>query len=95
MENLLPIYLSDKNRVVSIVLARVPRRAFKIVNIRPTILSEQEWDSYHETWFYGYTGYFLPVYNSNLKTDLPVYLSLLDASRYDGVSAAKSVGHGG
>lgn len=45
------------------------------------------WDSYHETWFYGYTGYFLSVYNSNLKTDLPVYLRLLDASRYDGVSA--------
>lgn len=45
------------------------------------------WDSYHETWFYGYSGYFLSVYNSELKTDLPLYLRLLDASRYDGVSA--------
>lgn len=45
------------------------------------------WDSYHETWFFGYTGYFLSVYNSDLKTDLPVYLRLLDASRFDGVSA--------
>jgi len=45
------------------------------------------WDSYHETWFFGYTGYFLSVYNSDLKTDLPVYLRLLDAFRFDGVSA--------
>ncbi|MEW6663525.1 MAG: hypothetical protein AB1447_14410 [Bacillota bacterium] len=45
------------------------------------------WDSYHETWFYGYSGYFLSVYNPVLKTDLPIYLRLLDANRYDGVSA--------
>ena len=45
------------------------------------------WDSYHESWFYGYSGYFLSVYNSQLKTDLPLYLRLLDASRFDGVSA--------
>jgi len=45
------------------------------------------WDSYHETWFYSYSGYFLSVYNPELKTDLPVYLRLLEASRFDGVSA--------
>jgi len=45
------------------------------------------WDSYHEAWFYGYSGYFLSVYNAELKTDLPVYLRLVDACRFDGVSA--------
>lgn len=45
------------------------------------------WDSYHETYFYGHSGYFLSVHNADLKVDLPIYLRLLQASRFDGVSA--------
>lgn len=45
------------------------------------------WDSYHEAYFYGHSGYFLSVRNSDLKVDLPIYLRLLEASRFDGVSA--------
>jgi len=45
------------------------------------------WDSYHEQWFYGYTGYFLSVYNPDLQCDLPLYLRLVEAQRFDGVSA--------
>ena len=45
------------------------------------------WDSYHETWFYGYSGYFLSVHNAELRLDLPVFLRLFEASRFDGVSA--------
>ena len=45
------------------------------------------WDSYHEVWYYGHCGYFLAVYNPNLKKDLPIYLRLVQAQRYDGVTA--------
>ncbi len=45
------------------------------------------WDSYHEQYFYGYTEYILSVYNSDLKCDLPLYLRLVQAQRFDGVSA--------
>ncbi len=45
------------------------------------------WDSYHEVWFYGHCGYFLVVYNPNLKLDLPIYLRLVQAQRNDGVAA--------
>ena len=45
------------------------------------------WDSYHESWFYGHCGYFLTVYNPDLKKDLPLYLRLVQAQRYDGVTA--------
>ena len=45
------------------------------------------WDSYHECWFYGHTGYILTVHNKELKCELPLYLRLVQASRHDGVSA--------
>lgn len=45
------------------------------------------WDSYHEVWYYGHCGYFLTVYNPELKKDLPIYLRLVQAQRYDGVTA--------
>lgn len=45
------------------------------------------WDSYHEQWFYGHCGYLLSVYNRDLKLDLPIYFRLVEAQRYDGVSA--------
>jgi hypothetical protein len=45
------------------------------------------WDSYHEQWFYGYTEYILSVYNKDLKSDLPLYLRIVEAQRFDGVSA--------
>lgn len=45
------------------------------------------WDSYHEQWFYGFTEYILSVYNKDLKCDLPLYLRLVQAQRYDGVTA--------
>jgi hypothetical protein len=45
------------------------------------------WDSYHEQWFYGHTGYILSVYNETLKCDIPIYLRMVQAQRYDGVSA--------
>ena len=45
------------------------------------------WDSSQEKYFYGYTGYFLSTYNSDLKVDLPLYLRIVDASRNDSVSA--------
>ena len=45
------------------------------------------WDSYHEVWYYGHCGYFLSVYNPELKKDLPIYLRLVQAQRYDGVTA--------
>jgi len=37
------------------------------------------WYSHKEQWFYGYTGYFISTYNKELKTDLPLYLRLVDA----------------
>lgn len=45
------------------------------------------WDSYHEQWFYGHTEYILSVYNNALKFDIPIYLRLVQAPRYDGVTA--------
>jgi len=45
------------------------------------------WDSYHEVWYYGHCGYFLVVYNPELKKDLPIYLRLVQAQRHDSVSA--------
>ena len=45
------------------------------------------WDSHKEHWFYGYTGYFISTYNRSSKTDLPLYLRLVDANRHDSVSA--------
>jgi hypothetical protein len=45
------------------------------------------WDSYHECWFYGYTEYILSAYNKDLKCELPLYLRLVQAPRFDGVSA--------
>jgi hypothetical protein len=45
------------------------------------------WDSYHEKWFYGHCGYFLSVYNRELKLDLPIYLRMVQAQRFDGVTA--------
>lgn len=45
------------------------------------------WDSYHCQWFYGYTEYILSVYNKELKCDLPLYLRLVQAQRFDGISA--------
>ena len=45
------------------------------------------WDSHNERFFYGHTGYFISTYNKDLKTDLPIYLRLVQASRHDSVSA--------
>ena len=45
------------------------------------------WDSYHGQWFYGYTEYILSVYNQELKSDLPLYLRIVQAQRHDGISA--------
>ena len=49
------------------------------------------WDSHNERWFYGYTGYFISTYNNEMKTDLPLYLRLVDAKRHDSVSAIVSL----
>lgn len=45
------------------------------------------WDSYHGTWFYGYSGFLFSVYNKSLKIDLPIYLRIVEAKRHDSVSA--------
>ncbi|KZL92743.1 hypothetical protein CLMAG_25570 [Clostridium magnum DSM 2767] len=45
------------------------------------------WDSYHEKWYYGHCLYFLSVYNPKLKKDLPIYFRMVQAQRYDGVTA--------
>lgn len=45
------------------------------------------WDSYHGQWFYGYTEYILSVYNKDLKCDLPLYLRMVQAQRFDGISS--------
>jgi len=45
------------------------------------------WDSHNERYFYGYTGYFISTYNRELKTDLPLYLRLVEAKRHDSVTA--------
>jgi hypothetical protein len=49
------------------------------------------WDSHNERYYYGYTGYFISTYNNELKTDLPLYLRLVDAKRHDSVSAVVSL----
>lgn len=51
------------------------------------------WDSYHEQWFYGYTGYFLSMHNPNLKLDLPIYLKFVEASRNDSVTLIAALAH--
>jgi len=45
------------------------------------------WDSYNGKYFYGYTEYNLSVNNKELKCDLPLYLRLVQAQRFDGISA--------
>jgi hypothetical protein len=49
------------------------------------------WDSHNNHWFYGYPGYFISTYNNEHKTDLPLYLRLVDAKRHDSVSAVVSL----
>ena len=49
------------------------------------------WDSSKERWFYGYSGYFISTYNKTVKTDLPLYLRFVEASRHDSVSAIVSL----
>ena len=44
------------------------------------------WDSHESQRFYGYTLYTLSTYNKNLKTDLPLYLRFVEASRHDSVT---------
>jgi hypothetical protein len=44
------------------------------------------WDSNHKQWFYGYTGYFFSVHNDKTKTDLPVFMRLVGANAFDGVT---------
>jgi len=43
--------------------------------------------SYHEQWFYGHCGYFLFVYNKDLNIDIPIFHRMVQAQRYDGVTA--------
>lgn len=38
-------------------------------------------------WYYGHCLCFLSVYNSDLKKDLPIYFRMVQAQRYDGVTA--------
>ena len=45
------------------------------------------WDSHNERYFYGYTGYFISMYNRTLKLDLPLYLRFVSAKRHDSISA--------
>jgi hypothetical protein len=45
------------------------------------------WDSHHERWFYGYSGFIFSVYNKSLKLDLPIYLRVVEAKRHDSSSA--------
>lgn len=45
------------------------------------------WDSCHGQWFYGHTEYILSVYNKELKCGLPLYLRMVQAQRFDGISA--------
>jgi len=43
------------------------------------------WDSHNERSYYGYSGYFLSTYCSELKTDLPVHIKLVQANRHDSI----------
>jgi len=45
------------------------------------------WDSHNKRYFYGYMGYFISLYNSDDKLDLPLYLRIVDAKRHDSVTA--------
>ena len=45
------------------------------------------WDSHKGVWFYGYSGYYISIYNKYLAIDLPLYLRLVEARRHDSVSA--------
>jgi len=49
------------------------------------------WDSHNERYYYGYTGYFISTYSNKFKTDLPLYLRIVDAKRHDSVSAVVSL----
>ena len=49
------------------------------------------WDSSKERRFYGYSGCFISACNKDLKTDLPLYLRFVEASRHDSVSAIVSL----
>lgn len=42
------------------------------------------WDSYHEQWFFGHTLY--GITSADSPNDLPIYLTLNQASRHDSVS---------
>lgn len=44
------------------------------------------WDSYLSRWFYGHTLYAISCYNKEYKTDLPLYLRFVGASRHDSVT---------
>lgn len=48
-------------------------------------------DSSKNQYFYGYTGYFLSTYNSDLKLDLPLSIRIVEASRNDSVTAVVSL----
>jgi hypothetical protein len=43
------------------------------------------WNSSHNVWFYGYTGYDITAAGS--KHDLPIYIGMGQASRHDSVMA--------
>ena len=45
------------------------------------------WDNSNEQYFYGYTGYFLSTYNSDLKIDIPLFIRIVEAKRNDSVTA--------
>ena len=45
------------------------------------------WDSSKELYFYGYTGYFLSTYNSDLNVDIPLSIRIVEAKRNDSVTA--------
>lgn len=44
------------------------------------------WDSHENRWFYGYTLYAISTYNKEYKTDLPIYLRFVEASRHDSIT---------
>ena len=45
------------------------------------------WDSYHEKWFFGYTGFLYSTYNKSLKLDLPISIRIVESKRHDSISA--------
>ena len=56
-------------------------------------LANWGWDSYHKRYFFGYTAYLLSVHNPDLKLDLPIYLKLVEASCFDGVTLISALSH--